>query len=222
MWPLSTPRYAALVDDGAAPAYHHGNLRAALVETGLSIARESGPEGIALREVARRVGVSHNAAYRHFGDREELLGEISHRAMARLTAAMRARIAALPASDDASAGARARLDQIGRAYVEFALAEPGLFRVAFAGKADRDSPAVGPPPGDGPYGLLNAALDDLVDIGYLDPRRRPGSEVACWAAVHGFAELCLDGPLRLLPSDLREAALSRLLDTIDRGLGGAA
>ena len=219
------------MDDGAPPTYHHGNLRAALVETGLSIARESGPEGVALREVARRVGVSHNAAYRHFADRDELLGEISHRAMARLTAAMRARIAALPEGDDAMAGARARLDQIGRAYVEFALAEPGLFRVAFAGKAhSAGSPAVGPPPadgqpgdgqpGDGPYGLLNAALDDLVDVGYLDPARRPGSEVACWAAVHGFAELCLDGPLRLLPSDLREAALSRLLDTVERGLGG--
>ena len=210
------------MNDGAPAAYHHGNLRAALVETGLSMARESGPEGVALREVARRVGVSHNAAYRHFGDREELLGEISQHAMDRLTDAMQTRIAAVPEGDDPRTRARAQLNQIGRAYVDFALAEPGLFRVAFASKAaDAESRTLGPPVEGGPYGLLNDVLDQLVEVGYLDPARRPGSEVACWAAVHGFAGLCLDGPLRLLPSEPREAALSRLLDTIERGLGDA-
>lgn len=204
------------------PTYHHGNLRAALVETGLAMARETGPDGIALREVARRIGVSHNAAYRHFTDREELLTEISHHAMDRLTAVMQARIAAVPDSEDEAGRARARLSEVGRAYVAFALDEPGLFRVAFARKAtDADASAMGPPTHAGPYGLLNDVLDELVEVGYLDPARRPGSDVACWAAVHGFAVLCLDGPLRLLPSEPREAALSRLLDTVERGLGDA-
>ncbi len=221
MLPLSTLGYPGEMRNApTSTAYHHGNLRAALVETALTMAREAGPDGVALREVARRVGVSHNAAYRHFADREELLTEISTHAMDRLTEAMQARVDAVPDDLDLTGRARARLSEVGRAYVEFALAEPGLFRVAFASKADdvENSP-LGPPTDGGPYGLLNDVLDDLVDVGYLDPERRPGSEVACWAAVHGFAQLCLDGPLRPLPNDLRDAALGRLLDTIERGLG---
>ncbi|WP_432476125.1 TetR/AcrR family transcriptional regulator [Nocardioides sp. GXQ0305] len=201
-------------------SYHHGNLRAALVETGFTMARESGPDGVALREVARRVGVSHNAAYRHFADREQLLGEIAEQAMDALTRAMQTRVDAVPHDQGTVARARARLRETGRAYVEFALAEPGLFAVAFASKADAGgADGLGPPTDQGPYGLLNDVLDELVDVGYVHPDERPGSEVVCWAAVHGFAELCLNGPLGAAPAAARDGALDRLLVTIDRGLG---
>ncbi|GAA1477639.1 TetR/AcrR family transcriptional regulator [Nocardioides aestuarii] len=207
-----------MTGDARSGSYHHGDLRRALAETGLELARASGADGVALREVARRVGVSHNAAYRHFADREALLAEIGSLAMERLTAAMEADLATIT-DDDPVVRARERLKAVGRAYVAFALAEPGLFGVAFSAKAGHavDSPA-GPPVDVGPYGLLNTVLDELTAVGYLAEDRRPGSDVACWAAVHGFSELCLDGPLRLLPVDLRDAALERLLDTVDRGL----
>lgn len=205
--------------DARSGSYHHGDLRRALAETGLELARESGADGVALREVARRVGVSHNAAYRHFADREALLSEIGSLAMDRLTAAMEAELATVTEADPV-VRARERLKCVGRAYVDFALAEPGLFGVAFSMKADdADDTPDGPPFDVGPYGLLNEVLDELVSAGHLAADRRPGSDVACWAAVHGFSELCLDGPLRLMPADLRTAALERLLDTVDRGLG---
>jgi AcrR family transcriptional regulator len=204
-------------------AYHHGNLRAALVETGLAMARESGPEGVALREVARRVGVSHNAAYRHFADREQLLAEIGAAGMVLLTEAMEGRLAGVDPGLDPVGRAQARLRAVGRAYVEFALAEPGLFRTAFTSQSheaevERDGPA---DDDGGPYALLNGVLDELVEVGYLAAERRPQADVVCWAGVHGFAVLHLDGPLRLAPPDEREASITRFFDIVQRGLGGA-
>src|ERR1700712_4354362 len=100
----------------ATQPYHHGNLRPSMIDTAVELARELGPDGVVLREVARRSGVSHNAAYRHFADREELLGEVSGVAMARLEQAMRDRIATVDDADPVRASVL-RLREIGRAYV---------------------------------------------------------------------------------------------------------
>lgn len=204
-------------------AYHHGNLRAALVETGLAIARESGPDGVALREVARRVGVSHNAAYRHFADREALLKEIADRGGDLLNDAMVARLALVPDGLEPVARAQRRLREVGRAYVEFALAEPGLFRTAFMALSEDEpmKPGLTDEAEEGPYALLNRVLDELVEVGYLAPERRPAADITCWAGVHGLATLFLDGPLRGSPAEIRDAAMARFFDIVERGLGGA-
>src|SRR3712207_9522742 len=83
---------------GVARRYHHGNLRAALIDTAVAQARAGGPDAVVLRDAARRTGVSHNAAYRHFADRDDLLAEVSARGMAELEQRMRDRLADL--SDD--------------------------------------------------------------------------------------------------------------------------
>ncbi len=171
-----------------------------------------------LREVARQTGVSHNAAYRHFADREELIGEISTVAADKLEQAMLRRVALVDDADPETA-ARRRLREVGRAYVEFALSEPGLFEVAFCSDRPPDEAAVGEA---GPYLLLGRELDALVAVGALTPASRAGTDVACWAAVHGFAVLHLSGPLRSLPVEVRDAALDVLLTTIERGLTGSA
>lgn len=227
-----------------ARSYHHGNLRPALVDTAVGLARSGGADAVVLREVARRAGVSHNAAYRHFADKEQLLGEVSQRAMDQLERAMREGIAAVRVRDRARR-ARAELHAVGRAYVEFALAEPGLFTVAFVGHgAAPDDPARAAAPADpadpdpadpdpaspatpadqgavGPFALLNSVLDAMVEAGAMPAERRPGAEVACWASVHGFAMLHLEGPLCDASAADREATMTLMLDTVERGLSAA-
>jgi len=181
-----------------ADAYHHGDLGPALLAAAVELARESGPDGVVLREATRRVGVSATAAYRHFADRGSLLAAVGDRARGALADAMEAAAADVPGRSGRRR-AVARLQATGRAYVGFALAEPGLFRTGFAGLgvAGPSGPAAAacPPPErpDRAYGVLAAALDDLVAAGALPPGRRYGAEVAAWAAVHGLSLLLLDG-----------------------------
>ncbi len=207
--------------------YHHGNLRPALVEAAVALAKERGPEGVVLREVARQTGVSHNAAYRHFTDRDELLAEVAAAAMQQLASAMKAELSTVEEQEPA-ARALARLRATGHAYVHFALAQPGLFEVAFAataGPADGSGSPVIPeenededPLESDPYALLGLTLDDLVVAGAVTAQRRAGAEALCWSAVHGFAVLHLHGPLRDVPAEAREESLEQLLDQIERGL----
>lgn len=198
--------------------YHHGNLREALVAAAVDAVREGGPEALALRELARRVGVSHNAAYRHFADREALVDLVAERALEALVATIHRRIEGL-ADDEPVALARRRLMAIGAGYVEFALAEGGLFRLLFTAYPEPPEGKKVEATGDDPYGMLNTALDDLVAVGYLSAEDRLGADVTCWAAVHGFAVLNVEGPLRGLSPTERDAALTTLLLAIDRGLG---
>jgi len=201
--------------------YHHGNLGAALVGAGMELAREGGPDAVVVREASRRVGVSHNAAYRHFPDRDGLLKAVCAECMSELARRMERRIAEVDPDDPSAEAARRRLGATGTAYVEFALTEPGLFRTAFAVPRGPGYLEPGEGVGDtglGPYELLNAQLDALVAAGGLPEERRPYADIAAWSAVHGIATLMLDGPLRALPEEDRAPAVQRLLETIDRGL----
>lgn len=199
-------------EDVSASAYHHGHLRDALVGAAVEAVRENGPDGWSLRDLCRRVGVSHNAAYRHFTDRDELVAVVSGLTMRRLVEALDVRLASV-AEEDPVLRARRRLAEIGRGYVAFALEEPHLFRLAFRSTAVT---GLGPSPEGDPYGVLSQALDDLVDVGYLAASVRPGAEMTCWSAVHGFAILSLEGPLRTIGDAERDAALDDVLAAIDR------
>jgi AcrR family transcriptional regulator len=205
--------------------YHHGDLRNALVEAAVAAARVNGPEAVVVRDMARQVGVSHNAAYRHFASREDLLTAVAEAGLGGLGATMRKELDATPRRRDPAERARQRLRAIGRAYVSYAVAEPGLFRAIWAAAQFPSVPTTAVLSADtaraempDPYLILNAVLDELVDAGAIPASRRPYSETVAWSAVHGLSMLIISGPLAGMPSAEIDQVLNRLCDVIDAGL----
>jgi AcrR family transcriptional regulator len=185
--------------------YHHGDLRAALIDAGLHLTRTGGPEALTIREATRQVGVSPNAAYRHFADREALLAAVATAIQLRMAARMRASVRRRGSSE--------LLRAVGIGYIKFALDEPGWFAVAFFGVGQSNETASA-----APYLALVEALDAMVDAGALSPERRDGAEWPCFSAVHGFAELALHGPLRGANRREVELLAQRTVDDIIAGV----
>ena len=206
----------------ARSTYRHGDLRRALLEAGVDLARQGGPEAVVLREATRRAGVVPNAAYRHFASRQALLEAVRMAALSGVAQAMEKELAGLRRSRDAAAFARGSLRAVGTGYLRFAQEETGLFRTGFAPPEPVEQvspdPAKAGASGLNPFQLLGAALDRMVEAGVLPAERRPGAEYLAWSAVHGLALLVIDGPLAGLPRKTTEALGQRLLDMVEKGL----
>jgi AcrR family transcriptional regulator len=201
--------------------YRHGDLRRALINAGVELARTGGPDAVVLREATRRAGVAPNAAYRHFASRLDLLLAVRVMAVAEVAIAMEGEMSRLPRRGTPAQRARARVRAVGAGYLRFARAEPGLFRTAFGTGffLDRaiDMTGTGQEPHN-PFVHLSAALDELVSAGALPPERRPGAEYLAWSTVHGLALLTLDGPLSAMSQNDLDRLGQRLLDMVERGL----
>lgn len=201
----------------ASASYHHGNLRQALLERAVEVARAGGPDAVVLRDVQRAAGVSNSAAYRHYADRQALLTAVQIHAMNLLGETMAESLAAVNNRGPRARRALARLRATGEAYVDFALTEPGLFRTAFAPGGIRHTDAAVSPERH-PFRILSGCIDDLVSAGVLTADRRNGLDEAAWAAVHGLAVLFLDGPLAATADDHKKLITGRLLTVINDGI----
>ncbi|MDZ7921015.1 TetR/AcrR family transcriptional regulator [Rhodoferax sp.] len=206
----------------ARQTYRHGDLRRALLEAGIALARAGGPAAVTLREATRRVGVAPNAAYRHFANQQDLLLGVRAHALSGVARAMEAALAALPPGLSPADHARASVRAVGTGYLRYAKAEPGLFRTAFALsdnliQATPEWPTAGDS-GRNPHELLCDALDLLVQAGAMPAARRPGAEVLAWSAVHGLAMLVIDGPLATPVGPHYEMFSQRLLTMVEQGL----
>jgi len=217
------PHYGRMTHTAAGrTGYHHGDLANALADVATDMARLGGPEAVILREAARRTGVSAAAAYRHFADHGDLLHAVKQRALTALTRAMQTGLETGDALPDPADEAVRHFRLLGAAYVNFALANPGLFRTAFCRS---DGVTVDGPPAiaaSRPYQMLTGVLDELAACGLLADDRRPCAEIAAWAAVHGLATLLLDGPLARLAGDERESSIQRTLDVVVDGIAAPA
>lgn len=179
--------------------YHHGGLRAALVLEGLRLLAESDAEHLSLREIARNVGVSPTAVYRHFPDKQALLTALAVEGGAQLAQRQMA-------AQDAAGGGRAGFDATGRVYVRFALDNPALFRVMVA--RTREGAEIYPEMEGGGLGLLRRNIAALAPPGTSEDMQRVGA-IRSWAIVHGLAMLMLDGQV---PPD--ESLIDRVVHTV--------
>ncbi len=196
--------------------YHHGNLRNALIEQAVKLIEEAGVDRFSLREAARRVGVSANAAYRHFADKSDLLTAVAEVGFGRMERRMAKALSAV-AAREAPAATLERVKAAGRAYVEFAVDHPELLRVMFGSEGFSSLERSGPPK-PVPYEMLGRALDDLVAEGVLAADRRPGAELKAWVIVHGFASLVVQGVGALQKKGPRTEALESVLEFAVAGL----
>ncbi len=203
--------------------YRHGDLRRALLEAGVALAREGGPAAVVLREATRRAGVVPNAAYRHFANRDDLFDAVRGAALGALARAMEREIQRTTRGiTSAAERARAAFKAVGTGYVRFAQTEPGLFRAAFAAQtydvANTQRVDYRGDAGRDPFEILCDTLDGLVASGVLAADRRPGAEFLAWSSVHGMAMLALDGPLRRFGKAEIEAMAQRLAEMVEKGL----
>ena len=179
--------------------YHHGNLREALLDAALRLISEVGPTAFTLREVARRAGVSHNAPYRHFRDRDELMAAVSTQGYEELTRAL------LEAGDHES-DALAQLQAAGLAYVKFALRRPEHFTVMFDAPASKPSEKLCFNPAKMKIKYPQAAeaaeqsfrtLMNYVGACQQERALLPGDTkqlaLLTWSIVHGIAKLAITG-----------------------------
>ena len=168
--------------------YHHGDLRRALTDAALALVGERGPKGFSLTEVARRAGVSAAAPYRHFADKADLLATVAQLGFEQLTAALRA-------APDSGSG-RARLVEMSRRYVRWAVEHPDFYLVMFGAEAKRPDQLDLVRAAEAAFGVLLDAIDGARSSGEpaVDDRQTLAGSV--WSVVHGTATLEIGGELR--------------------------
>jgi AcrR family transcriptional regulator len=166
--------------------YHHGNLRAVLLEQAERIVRERGVQALSLRELAREVGVSHGAPRRHFADRQALLDALAEAGFARLGAELRAAV------EGADEGFQARLQATAAAYVRFATRDAALLELMFAGKHGEQSGALHEA-AESAFSAMLALIEQGQADGALERGEPERVGMVLFATVQGIAALVAGG-----------------------------
>jgi len=168
--------------------YHHGNLRASLIEVGLELIEEKGVRAFTLRELGARAGVSRMAAYRHFRNKADLLGTIREAGFVQFADALKAARGSAPA-DFAS-----RLTAMALAYVRFAAEHPAYFEVMFSWADEPDGKEGGSSSsGEQAFGILEETIRQGQQSGEVRVGDSGTLARMAWAQVHGISMLRLGG-----------------------------
>lgn len=200
----------------AKTTYHHGDLRQSLIDAAIALINEEGISDLSLRQVARRVGVSHNAPYRHFEDKEALLAAVAEQGFSSLQVAMETNIEGIPLNNY-----QERLTAIGIAYVKFALTHPTYYRLMFGEyRCNREKYPSLVETSQGSF----MVLVDTITAGQKAGDFRVGDPVnmarVAWSLVHGQAMLALDDKLQVNQGEELEAFLQFSAQMLIQGLAG--
>jgi AcrR family transcriptional regulator len=191
-------------------SYHHGNLREALLQGAVHAIAQLGPAAFTLREVARRAGVSHNAPYRHFRDKDALLAAVAAQGFRELTRAMRE-------AGERQSKALDKLKQSGLAYVAFAIRRPEHFNVMFDApvRGSKDPEYV--QASQEAFHTLVTYIKNGQDAGQLPAGNTLERTLYAWSLVHGIAKLAVAGRF---PFRTKAAMLKFTKFAIDESVAG--
>ena len=187
--------------------------RRALLERGLELVVERGPEGVTTEALVERSGVDPATVRQHFEDEEHLRSLVAQVAREAIGTWMIDAAESAELTDDPHESARLRFRAVGEAYLDFALVEPTLFSMAFLHSAAR----AGAPDEPDPWGVLTDAMEELVLDGQLSTERLIDGPIIGWAAVHGLATIFVQTGV----TDSSEARndIAMLLEGVGRALG---
>lgn len=190
-------------------SYHHGDLRATLMEACLRLIESEGLAAVSLRRVAREAGVSSGAPYHHFADRAALLSALSIDGFQQLATYMTT--ARASTTDPLEA-----LTELGDAYVRFSREHPAQFRLMFRPELSQpDKHPDASAAGDAAFDVLVDTIAECVAAGALPAEGADTLAVAWWGLAHGLASLWLDGHLEKRSEQMGTHA-PELVDTIMR------
>lgn len=204
-------------------AYHHGQLRRALLDSALELANARGVHNFTLRELARAAGVSHAAPYHHFADKSALMTALALEIFHTLRDTLQA------AWDAASGPPDQRFSATGVAYVRFALENPAAFRLMFRPELFESATTSTPEAADSPlmqagqeaFAVLLNAVQACQAAGSIAPGDPYLPAVSAWSLVHGLSILLLDGvagPFGNDNPDARDQLIEGVVQTLRHGL----
>lgn len=171
-------------------SYHHGDLKNALIQAGVEILSKEGIDGLSLRKVAQRAGVSHNAPYSHFPDKQSLIAAISTEGFKQLYEEMDTAVSTY-ANDP-----KRQLQEGAWAYVQFAMNNTDTFKIMFSGvlEKEKEYPAF--------VEISQRTFNRVADIvracqvaGILKPGPPEMTAVSVWGQIHGIISLLLEGQI---------------------------
>jgi len=193
--------------------YHHGNLKESLLETALEMVDKEGLESVTLRDLTQRLGTSRSAVYRHFESKEALILGVIKRGYEQLD------LLFTPIFQDTTQSVAERFEKMGRAYLDFAIAHPNLYRLLFGENFRQEREEIcdykDEKQATGLYALIGLLLE-AQEEGIIAQENPMIQAATVWASIHGLASLLIDG--HLMMSDNLEAIYEYSQGVLLKGL----